>query len=238
MTYLQFLILFVVFPAGLLALRYPRLAPTYPGARPYLYIPAIAVIAVAYTTPWDNYLVKSGVWWYADGAVLGTIGYVPIEEYLFFLFQPVLSGLVFYHAVQRIGKGGNNLPLFLRVLVPVVLAAGLLAGLMALRTSPGRYLGLILTWSVPILAIQWVVGSRILRRMSRPVWFAVAISSAYLWLADGFAINTGIWTISEQYTLGWSLFGLPIEEAVFFFVTNIMVVQGLALFLERTSRRS
>ena len=48
-------------------------------------------------------------------------------------------------------------------------------------------------------------------------------------ICDRLAIGLGIWEISPQYTTGWHLFGLPIEEAVFFLITNLMVVQGLAL---------
>lgn len=41
----------------------------------------------------------------------------------------------------------------------------------------------------------------------------------------------GIWSISERYSLGIDPLGLPIEEAVFFLVTNWMVVPGVALLL-------
>jgi lycopene cyclase domain-containing protein len=52
------------------------------------------VIAVVYTTPWDNYLVATGVWWYDPQLVTGLVlGWVPIEEYTFFIVQPILAGL-------------------------------------------------------------------------------------------------------------------------------------------------
>ena len=59
------------------------------------------VIAVVYTSPWDNYLVFRQVWGYPDGRVLFTIGYVPFEEYLFFILQTLLSGL-FLFALARL----------------------------------------------------------------------------------------------------------------------------------------
>jgi lycopene beta-cyclase len=52
-----------------------------------------AVIAFVYTTPWDNYLVYREVWGYPPGRVLGTIGYVPVEEYAFFVIQTLATGL-------------------------------------------------------------------------------------------------------------------------------------------------
>jgi|GEM_PF-3706060 len=55
--------------------------------------------------------------------------------------------------------------------------------------------------------------------------------SLYLCLADSYAIANGIWSISPKYTLDLKFITLPVEEAVFFFATNIMVVLGLLLFL-------
>ena len=34
----------------------------------------LAIVALVYTTPWDNYLVKNGVWWYPSNRVLAVIG--------------------------------------------------------------------------------------------------------------------------------------------------------------------
>src|SRR5574337_1204337 len=51
-------------------------------------------LAVAYTTPWDNYLVATGVWYYNIKLVTGIVlGYVPIEEYAFFVLETILAGL-------------------------------------------------------------------------------------------------------------------------------------------------
>ncbi len=54
----------------------------------------IMLAAVIYTTPWDNYLVANRVWYYDPQLVLNVIlGYVPLEEYLFFILQTLLAGL-------------------------------------------------------------------------------------------------------------------------------------------------
>jgi lycopene cyclase domain-containing protein len=50
-------------------------------------------------------------------------------------------------------------------------------------------------------------------------------------VADAVAIWAGIWTISPDYTVGVSAFGLPLEEATFFLFTNLLVVQGVLLLL-------
>ena len=54
----------------------------------------LVLIAVAYTTPWDNYLVATNVWWYDESLVTGLkLGWVPIEEYTFFVLQTLMTGL-------------------------------------------------------------------------------------------------------------------------------------------------
>jgi hypothetical protein len=53
----------------------------------------------------------------------------------------------------------------------------------------------------------------------------------YLWVADAAAIHLGIWTISSEFTLGLEPFGLPVEEATFFLMTNLLVVKGILLLL-------
>jgi lycopene cyclase domain len=69
-----------------------------------LAIPIVCLIAFTYTTPWDNYLVAQEVWWYGANRVVGTIGYVPVEEYMFFVLQPILTGLFLYQYLYRVSQ--------------------------------------------------------------------------------------------------------------------------------------
>ncbi len=100
-----------------------------------------------------------------------------------------------------------------------------------LRWNPGVYLGLILVWAGPVLALQWAIGSTQLWATKRTWLIGTLVPTVYLWIADRIAIAQGIWSISDTYTTGLNLFGLPIEEATFFLVTNLLVVQGLLLLL-------
>ena len=60
------------------------------------------LLAVAYTTPWDNYLVATGVWYYNPELVTGIVlGYVPIEEYTFFVVETILAGLWWWFLARR-----------------------------------------------------------------------------------------------------------------------------------------
>lgn len=40
---------------------------------------------------------------------------------------------------------------------------------------------------------------------------------------------SGVWSIAGSYTIGIALFNLPLEEMVFFGMTNLLVVWGVTL---------
>lgn len=90
MTYFGFLLIFLVPPIllSLFALR-RRLTREH-----ILALLALNVIAVLYTTPWDNYLVIRGVWTFdTDKIVNRFIWRVPLEEYIFYILQVLMTGL-------------------------------------------------------------------------------------------------------------------------------------------------
>lgn len=234
MSYFGFLAVFVVPPILLLAwANRGRLAAVHPHAGRFLAL--IAAIAFVYTTPWDNYLVWRGVWGYGEARVVGTIGWVPVEEYLFFLLQPSLTGLWLYRLLpaRRAEAGAWS-----RWIGTALYGALAVAGWRLLGSERGTYLGLILAWAAPVLALQWAYAGREIWARRRVFALAVAVPTAYLWMADAAAIGMGIWHISEALTLGPALGPLPLEEAVFFLVTNLLVVQGLILFLHPPARRA
>jgi len=82
MTYFGILGLFMLQPLLFLLFWVPRdiWHWIWYGGRPinwapYLYILLNIALALIYTTPWDNYLVATGVWWYDPALVTGlTLG--------------------------------------------------------------------------------------------------------------------------------------------------------------------
>jgi lycopene cyclase domain-containing protein len=92
------------------------------------------------------------------------------------------------------------------------------------------YLAILLGWALPILAIQWAVAGRTLWRARRLLVATTLLCGTFLALADHFAISRGIWQIQEAGILGWRLQGhLPLEEALFFYLTVAMSAQGFVL---------
>jgi lycopene cyclase domain-containing protein len=202
---------------------------------------AHALIALLYTTPWDNYLVATRVWWYDSALVTGiTLGWVPIEEYTFFVMQTLMTGLWLLSWMRRSWPPVK--PPFLRgllrwvavgVLIPLWLVS---LGVLLAGWTPGWYLGLILVWALPPIGLQLAFGADILWRYGRLVLMSVVPTTLYLWLVDGLAIRSGTWTINPDRILGIYLGGvLPVEEAVFFLATNVLVVLGMTLALAEES---
>ncbi len=93
------------------------------------------------------------------------------------------------------------------------------------------YLILEVVWAAPIVIIQWLIGlDAMLQRWK--IWLpGIIVPTLYLTFADAFALGAHTWTISPDSSLNILLpFGVPIEEFVFFLLTNTLVVQGLILF--------
>lgn len=249
MTYFSFLTIFLAIPIlimlgltwrdGKLGRRMPRRFTGYPAWGILILHLAIALL---YTTPWDNYLVANSVWWYDLAKVTGIVfGYVPIEEYTFFILQPILTGLWLLFWLRRQpdqeATGWENGRL--RLISPIILGILWLgmAGILAMGWQPGTYLALILIWALPPITLQLGFGGDILWRHRRVVLLGLLPPTLFLAAADALAIADGIWTIDPAQSLNWLLGGiLPIEEFLFFFITNVLVVFGMTLFLAAESQ--
>ncbi len=230
MTYLQFLLIFLGIPLLVVCSLYRK--SDLPNKEAFRFgIGLLIFLAVSYTTPWDNYLVKTGVWIYGSDRILGTIGHVPIEEYLFFVLQTIFSGLVCFLLQKSFPLKKETSESVIGYIVLICYVALFMLGFSCLYIEKTRYLGLILAWAMPVLILQWLAGGRYLLSNRKIFLLSTFLPSIYLWIADGLAISWGIWSISETYTIGLKVRSLPFEEAVFFLVTNLMVSQGVILFV-------
>ena len=232
MDYSTFHAFFTFPPLLLLLVVFLSSEPRERRKRVLIAIGITSGIALVYTTPWDNYLIWKGIWHYGRDRVVGTIGYVPLEEYLFFLIQPFLTGLWFALLRHRPRFSRTSPPRWWRMTLSSVWALVTGGGAIALlMNGRGVYLGLILVWAGPVLVgLSWLGAEKVWAER-RAFLLGVAAPTLYLWIADRLALGWGIWTISETWSLGISPLGLPVEEAVFFLVTNLLVVHGILLFL-------
>lgn len=217
------------------------------------------LLAVIYTTPWDNYLVATDVWYYNPELVTGiVIGYVPIEEYTFFVLETILAGLWWWFLVRRISLTPNTPSAslqdatqspsgrgeFVRNKLLVYLSTCVLASLWLLSAylfffgeETWTYLSIILFWALPPIILQVLFGADILWHYRKMVFWAIFVPGAYLSLMDIFALRETTWSISSSQTTGILFFGiLPVEEVLFFFITNVLLTFGITLMLAIVSQ--
>jgi lycopene cyclase domain-containing protein len=238
MTYTQFLILFLLIPIGLLAFKLRRPLTR----REPRWLALLMLLALSYTAPWDNYLVASGVWAYDPGLVAGlTIGWVPVEEYVFFLLQPLLTGLWAVFMIRRFPKSHrDSRPDGLRTITTLIVTLFWLSAIAALLFGAERlrYLSLILAWALPPIGLQLAFGADILWAERTRAALGLVPATAFLCAADALAIQRGIWTINPESSSRIFLGGaLPLEEALFFLLTNALIVSTLVLLQADDSRR-
>ncbi|HRE29682.1 MAG TPA: lycopene cyclase domain-containing protein [Anaerolineales bacterium] len=247
MTYFQFLLLFLVPPILVLYIL------ARPGRRHWSAIGILGIVTYVWTTPWDNYLVGSGVWAYPPEQVTGLkLGFVPIEEYTFFGLQAILGSL-WTLSLQRLtatpdrafAQRGLGLMALAWAIGPglalALFSSAIGAGNPVVTTQEWprlpfgqlNYLVLILAWALPVIVGQWVIGRFV---FTRPIWvwaLGWAVPALYLSLCDSFAISAGIWHILPDQSLSLLLpigqAGLPFEEALFFIVSSVLVTQGYLL---------
>ena len=237
MSYLAFLIFFVVVPALILAvaawIRAKRRDHLKLLRWHWIGTGILALIAFLWTTPWDNYIVANGVWSYGEERVIAVVGYVPIEEYLFFILMPLLNSAFF--ALFFLGTPPPT-PSFKssqkRSRLLLSFASLLIFGIFTflLSREPFTYLATTIVWFLPPLWIQWVFNPGYLRKTVAAVAVSTLVPATYLCLADAWAIHDGIWTIHVATRTGWHIGGLPFEEAFFFFITSLLLAQGLTLW--------
>ncbi len=84
-------------------------------------------------------------------------------------------------------------------------------------------------WACPVVLLQWAVGWKTLRSRRRTLIWSVLISTVYLSATDGIAISQGIWALHRSRIVGMYVANVPVEEIIFFLLTNLLVVQSVLL---------
>lgn len=201
----------------------------------------LITIAVLATIPWDSYLIRTGVWSYPSNVVLGpTLLDIPIEEVFFFVIQTFNTTLLYLivnkpllHPIYLVKEEAGDKWKAFKTVGQLALALVFKRGFDYVRDG-GRfmYLGLILVWAVPFLFLLWSLAYQFLIRLpSTTKLLPIALPTLYLWIVDTLAMRRGTWVIETGTKTGWTLWpGLEIEEALFFLLTNCLIVFGLVAF--------
>lgn len=239
-TYWDRHVQFTIPPAIALTLLYrPFFTP-----RDVYRIVFLVTIALVYTTPWDAYLIAQRIWTYPEEAVCGLKLFgIPYEEVFFFVIQTYTTSLLYlffsklsFKPVYLRGETKDAKTSTLRIqkiIDQLLLAASIVYGAFQIKTgSEGTYLGLILAWAMPVCLFLWTMSSEMILQLPKICTVGpIVLPTFYLWIVDTIALRRGTWAIESGTKLGVCIWeGLEIEEAVFFFVTNLLIVFGLVCF--------
>lgn len=90
------------------------------------------------------------------------------------------------------------------------------------------YFALLLGWAIPPIVLQWIAGRQWLNQHRRVWLLGILIPTLWLAFADSTALGV-VWTIAPDKSTGIFVGNVPIEEIVFFALTNTLVVQSFLL---------
>ncbi|KAK5098028.1 hypothetical protein LTS08_006783 [Lithohypha guttulata] len=189
----------------------------------------------------DSYLVRNRIWTYPSEAVIGpTLFSVPIEELFFFIVQtyittclhillnkPVLNAIHLHNEHTqgkfRVQKRMGQVFFAACFVVPLLLPTD---------HREGTYMKLIICWVAPIFYMLWTFGYQLLLSLpASKTLLPIAVPTLFLWVVDTLALQRGTWSIESGTKLGIHVWPhLEIEEAMFFLVTNSMIVMGSCAF--------
>ncbi|KAH9868221.1 hypothetical protein J1614_007293 [Plenodomus biglobosus] len=203
----------------------------------------LVTIAVVATIPWDSYLIRTRIWSYPAHVIVGpTLFDIPLEEVFFFVVQTYNTSLLYlifskptfqpvYLCTERDALRGSWRN---RRLAGQAILLGVIAwGWHCVREqSLGTYTGLILVWAGPFLLLLWSLAYQFIIGLPLTnTLLPIALPTLYLWIVDTLALRRGTWVISTGTKFGVHLWeGLEIEEALFFLVTNVLIVFGQLAF--------
>ncbi len=242
LTYLRFHLIFNVPLLILLAaFNLPQPWTTDEG----LALGSVLLAVMIFTTPWDNLAAKWGIWSFPREKYSLRIGYLPVEEYAFFLLQSVnvmlAVRLLFclfpdWQSGQETEIGKSTLGcLGISVFAWIVIAVQL--KWLRRKAGPRVNYAIHLVWFLPVIYAQWVLAPWLFFAHAGLLALITATFGVYYTLADLAAVRAGTWFFDEKQITGAKLGRiLPWEEIVFFFLTSLLVAQSYLLLLPSDRR--
>lgn len=243
MTYLRFHLLLTLPLLAVLALADGGRALAGGGLVAVLVVLAAVIV---FTTPWDNYAAACGIWGFPEGRYLFKIGWLPIEEYAFFIIQSLMvifatSLVIGWLPDRRSLADVEPFAAHTLILTGCVMLLWLAVGIAGCRLPRRRrslhYAWHLLFWFLPVIAFQWALAWPILAPRLDSLVLVTGLIGGYLCAADWLAIRRGVWTFDHSQTTGHRIGGvMPWEEAAFFLLTSLLVAQSYILLVPEPIR--
>lgn len=100
------------------------------------------------------------------------------------------------------------------------------------------YLFMELVWSLPVIGLLLLRSRWFFWKARKALLVATLVPTFFLSLADSVALHAGIWKLDEEKITGLRLGNVPVEEIIFFIVTNLIIVQSMLLMFALRRRKS
>jgi lycopene cyclase domain-containing protein len=237
MTYLRF---HLIFNLPLLVLLAALNGPG-PWTREEATAFALVLLAVMiFTTPWDNLAVKWGIWGFPREKYSLRLGYLPVEEYAFFLLQSANVMLAIRALFRFFPDWQTGLETTIEPWTLIGLGASVIPWIVVViqlrwirrKAGPRVNYAIHLGWFLPVIYCQWILAPQLFWAHAGLLALATASFGIYYTLADLVAVRAGTWFFDEKQITGVKLAGLlPWEEIAFFFLTSLLVAQSYLLLL-------
>jgi len=237
MTYFRFHLIFNLPPLAILALLNAQFVTSWADAAAFGWV---LLAVVVFTTPWDNYAAKWGIWGFPREKYSFRLGYLPIEEYVFFVLQSLnimLAIRALFHffpdwltGQETIVDSWTLLCLGVSVIPWAVIVWQL--RLMRAKRGPSVNYAIHLIWFLPIVYAQWIMAPPLFIGHATLMSLMTATFGVYYSFADLVAVRAGTWHFDQKQITGFKLLRvLPWEEVAFFYLTTLLVAQSYLLLL-------
>jgi lycopene cyclase domain-containing protein len=205
----------------------------------------VLLAVMVFTTPWDNLAAKWGIWGFPREKYSLRLGYLPIEEYAFFLLQSLnvmlaVRALFHFFPDWELGPetdiGKWTLICLAASVIPWIFVAIQLRWLRRHFGARVNY-AIHLAWFLPVIYVQWILAPPLFWAHAGLLALVTAAFGIYYTLADLAAVRAGTWFFDEKQITGAKLGEiLPWEEIAFFFLTSLLVAQSYLLLLPEELR--
>jgi lycopene cyclase domain-containing protein len=242
MTYLRFHLYFNLPPLLVLGALNAQIVTGWGDAMAF---GCVLLAVMIFTTPWDNFAAKWGIWGFPPGRYSRKIWHLPVEEYAFFLLQSVnimLAIRALFHFFPDWLTGQETVVdswTFLCLAVSVIPWAVIVWQLRLMRAKRGPKVNyaIHLVWFLPIIYAQWILAPPLFMGHSSLLSLMTGTFGVYYSLADLVAVRAGVWFFDQNQITGFKVARLlPWEEVAFFYLTTLLVTQSYLLLLPSDMR--
>lgn len=196
-------------------------------------------LALIYTIPWFYFVIQNGALTYSTEKVLATVRLVPIEDCVFVVAHTVMTSLwtllcTWWSIHPCLNFNHDKTSHQLIRWIPISTLSFLTVKGYRMMTIPGLntfYLGSILCWACPAIILLWYGTGNYFVKRFKSYLIAIAAPTLFMCRVSQIVMNNNIRHVNAQTSLNaFVAEHLPIEDALFFLVSNVIIVLAVSSF--------